>query len=158
MNITDPGGEPTIALIETERMSSSTPAPRGSGRSEQHCGGQNGSPAQMTKTKLAASKAQLVAEEEGMEQSALVPTILLLLSSLCQPYQALGLQSTHCPRCRMRQVILSALHCCPLTRKDWEVAANEGIFCDLCQRLCRTYGEWCGHNCLMHALSRVYEN
>ena len=80
MNITDPGGEPTIALIETERMSSSTPAPRGSGRSEQHCGGQNGSPAQMTKKRLAASKAQLVAEEEGIEQSALVLTILLLPS------------------------------------------------------------------------------
>ena len=54
-----------------------------------------------------------------------------------------------------QQVILSALHCCPLTRKDWEVAADEGIFCDLCERLCRTYGEWCDHNSLMHTFSHA---
>ena len=44
------------------------------------------------------------------------------------------------------QVIISALHCCPLLRKDWEVAADEGIYCDLCERLCRAYGEWCDRN------------
>ena len=104
MNITDPGGEPAIALIETEKrrnavslddqaddeaarvfanvsiMSSSTPALRCSGRAEQSYGGQNGPPRLMTLKKLAASKVRIVAEEEEMEQPALVPTILLLPS------------------------------------------------------------------------------
>ena len=102
MNVSDPGGEPTIVLMSTPKrrnavsldakaeheaardaanisiMSSSTPALGSSGRSEKRSGGQNGSQRRMTLKELqgkksVASQAQSVAEEERMDKSALVP-------------------------------------------------------------------------------------
>lgn len=39
--------------------------------------------------------------------------------------------------------LISALHCCPVHRKDWDVSTGIGLMCDLCKGLCRSHGEWC---------------
>ena len=118
MNISDPGGEPTIVLMSTPKrrnavsmdakakleaaldaadisiMSSSTPALGASGRSEQRSSGQNGSQRQMTLIELkgkksVASQSQSVAEEERMEKTP-VPTFP------CSTMLHVVRQFTHC--------------------------------------------------------------
>jgi hypothetical protein len=44
-------------------------------------------------------------------------------------------------------IVNTALHYCPLARKDWQPDPGSGMACDLCHRLCRKYGEWFSWHC-----------
>lgn len=44
-------------------------------------------------------------------------------------------------------VVASDRHRCKLMRKDWDMLPGMGLYCDYCQRMCRSYGEWFSWNC-----------